>query len=103
MHRFKDSCLTIAVFALLSTLSTERATADQTFRVCMGEDQANGCPVSKDAMFGCGVSPDAAAQSVCAVTRDGQKTVPGYRTVHEGSHDGGRCGYEWYRVTCLDK
>jgi hypothetical protein len=79
------------------------ASADQTVRVCIGEDQANGCPVSKDAMFGCGMSIDAAAGQVCTVTRDGKKVVSPYRVMHQGSHDGGRCGYEWYQVTCLDQ
>jgi hypothetical protein len=76
--------------------------AERNVRVCMGEDQANGCPVSRDAMFGCGVSIDAAASQVCAITKNGQKTVSPYRYLHQGSHEGGRCGYEWYSVTCID-
>jgi hypothetical protein len=85
-----------AIFAisLTSGLTAFSAFADQTFRVCSGEDQANGCPVSKDVMFGCGVSPDQMATSVCAITSAGQKKVQDYRIVRQGSHDGGSCGYE---------
>jgi hypothetical protein len=93
--------ITALLFTVIAILLPGRnASADQTIRICIGEDQANGCPVSKDAMFGCGTSIDVAASQVCA-TKDGRKTVSPYRAIHQGSHDGGRCGYEWYLVTCL--
>jgi hypothetical protein len=95
----------IIVYAIAFTLAPvvsilpSAAFADH-FRVCMGENQANGCPVSHDAMFGCGVSIDDAANQLCAVTTNGQKTVAPYNYVHQGSHGGNRCGYEWYDLNC---
>jgi hypothetical protein len=91
-------CATIVNLALMNS-----SFANQTIRICIGEDQANGCPVSKDAMFGCGTTIDAAASQVCAITREGNKVISPYRVIHQGSHEGGRCGYEWYQVTCLDQ
>jgi hypothetical protein len=90
-------CCGGVIFGTISWIGL--ALAD-TFRVCMGEDQANGCPVSHDAMFGCGVSIDQAASQLCAITQNGQKTVAPYNYVHQGSHEGGRCGYEWYSLNC---
>jgi hypothetical protein len=98
-----NSISRISLIALFFGLVTVPAVADQAFRVCSGEDQANGCPVSKDVMFGCGVSPDQMATSVCTITDNGQKKVQPYRIVRQGSHDGGQCGYEWYSVTCIGK
>src|SRR5437660_141142 len=71
------------------------------FRVCIGEYE-DKCPVSKDAMFGCGTTFDQAATSLCAITVDGQKKVSPYRVIPQGTHDGNRCGYSWGRIQCLD-
>ncbi|TCU17885.1 hypothetical protein EV132_1031 [Rhizobium sullae] len=76
------------------------ALADYKVRICTGEDQANGCPVSHDAMFGCGVSYDQAAEVVCTVTENAQKQVLPYTVLPQGTHSGGRCGYGWALVTC---
>ena len=89
----------VSIISLCLSTSINSAAAD-TIRVCFGEDQANGCPVNKDAMFGCGVSIDQAAEQVCAITRKGVKEVAPYNYIHQGSHEGGRCGYEWYSLTC---
>jgi len=101
--RKNKTVFSFSVIAIVYGLAGVPANADQTYRVCTGEDQANGCPVSKDAMFGCGTSPDQMAASVCTVTVDGQKKVQPYRVLRQGSHDGGRCGYEWYAVTCVSQ
>lgn len=98
MRYFTAYTIAITV-ATIGSILPSAAFADH-FRVCMGEDQANGCPVSHDAMFGCGVSIDAAANQLCAVTTNGQKTVAPYNYVHQGSHSGGHCGYEWYDLNC---
>jgi hypothetical protein len=86
---------------LFLTLAETSAFADYTVRICIGEDQANGCPVSKDAMFSCGTSYDEAASLVCTITVSGQKKVKPYRAIPQGTHEGGRCGYGWALVTCI--
>jgi hypothetical protein len=85
----------------LFAFQTVPADADYTKRVCGGEDQANGCPVSKDIMLGCNPSPDDAGRAACAYTSNGQTKVYNYHVDRQGSHDGGRCGYVWYLVTCF--
>jgi hypothetical protein len=77
------------------------ARADYAKRVCGGEDQANGCPVGKDIMLGCNPTEDQAAEAACSYTSNGVKKIYDYHVDREGSHDGGRCGYVWYRVTCF--
>ena len=92
--------MTLFVSILTVFAGMPLASRADAFRVCFGEDQANGCPVGHDAMFGCGVSIDDAAQQLCAITQNGQKTVAPYNYVHQGSHSGGHCGYEWYSLNC---
>jgi hypothetical protein len=71
------------------------------YRLCIGEfDQK--CPVAHSVYAGCGADPQAVAASTCAIYLDGQKKSVPYRIVHQGSHDGNRCGYEWYSINCLD-
>jgi hypothetical protein len=78
------------------------AFADRDVRVCIGEDQANGCPVAHNAMYRCNTTIVDAAKAVCTVyNRNGTQTVSPFRFVHQGSHEGGHCGYEWYVVTCV--
>jgi len=69
-------------------------------RVCFGEDQANGCPVSHDAMYGCGVSIDDVAPQICSVRVNGKRKELPYSVVKQGAHSGGHCGYDWYQLTC---
>ncbi len=77
--------------------------ADQTFRPCVGQYD-DKCPVSHDAWFGCGTTPAQMAKQLCTVNYpDGTTKESPYRYVHQGSHDGNSCGYEWYSLTCLDK
>ena len=71
-------------------------------RVCIGEYE-DKCPVSKQAFFGCGTTFDQAANSVCAITIDGQRKVSPYRVIKQGDHDGNRCGYTWGVIQCLDR
>ena len=92
-----------AVLGFVGLSTSKLVFADYKLRICIGEDQANGCPVAKDAMFGCGTTADHGAENVCTITKNGKKEVLSYRLVHEGSHSGGRCGYEWYLVTCMSK
>ena len=98
VHR---SLLFVGITSTVMTLST-LAHSEYRVRVCVGEDQANGCPVTHDAMFGCGTSFDEAAESVCTVTSGGKKSVLPYSIIKQGSHSGGRCGYDWAQVTCRD-
>jgi hypothetical protein len=94
--------LVIAVLGL-AAIYTAPANADYNKRVCGGEDQANGCPVSKDIMLGCNPTPDDAGRAACSYTRNGQTKVYDYHVDRQGSHDGGKCGYVWYQVTCMTK
>jgi hypothetical protein len=92
--------LSMIVIATAICLSGAPIALADHFRVCFGEDQANGCPVAHDAMYGCGASIDDAASQICAVTTNGKRTVAPYSFVRQGSHGGGRCGYDWYDLNC---
>jgi len=97
-------CIHHSLIALMSLviLQATPAFADYTRRVCGGEDQANGCPVSKDIMLGCNPTIQQVIAAACTIYRsNGQKEVLDARVDRQGSHDGGRCGYVWYSVTCL--
>lgn len=79
------------------------SSADMKFRPCVGEYD-DKCPVAHDAWFGCGTTPDQMGQTLCTVHYpDGKTKTSPYRYVHQGSHEGNRCGYEWYSLTCLDE
>ncbi len=95
---------TLAVMFFLDSiaLSGFPALADYSKRVCGGEDQANGCPVSKDIMLGCNPTPQQLIAAACTVYKpDGTTSVYSARIERQGSHDGGSCGYAWYLVTCI--
>jgi hypothetical protein len=86
----------------LATFSSFPAKADFSKRVCGGEDQANGCPVSKDIMLGCNPTPQQLIAAACTVYQpDGTTSVYPARIERQGSHSGGSCGYAWYVVTCI--
>jgi hypothetical protein len=86
---------------ILSLLLSSSAHAEYSVRICIGED-GNKCPVQYEAFYGCGTSYDNAAEDVCTITNNGQKEVLRYRMIKQGTHEGGQCGYGWFRVTCLD-
>ncbi|MER8689692.1 hypothetical protein [Mesorhizobium sp. M0028] len=88
------------VFATLAFAGP--AAADYTKRVCGGEDQANGCPVSTDIMVGCNPSPADAVRAACTIISNGQEKVLDGHADRQGSHGGGSCGYTWYLVTCME-
>jgi hypothetical protein len=91
----------LSTFAAVVCISMP-ATADYSKRVCGGEDQANGCPVGKDIMLGCNPTPQQLIAAACTIYKpDGTRTTLPARIEHQGSHEGGRCGYEWYSVTCI--
>jgi hypothetical protein len=72
------------------------------YRLCIGEFDEK-CPVSHNVWAGCGANPDTVADNTCAVTVGGQKKLIPHRLIHQGSHDGNRCGYEWYSIECMDQ
>jgi hypothetical protein len=72
------------------------------YRLCIGEFDEK-CPVAHNVYAGCGANPDTVADNTCAVTVQGQKKFMPHRLIHQGSHDGNRCGYEWYSVECIDQ
>ncbi len=76
--------------------------AAKDYRLCIGEFDEK-CPVSHNVFAGCGANPHAIADETCALVVQGQKTYVPHRLIHQGSHDGNRCGYEWYSIECIDK
>lgn len=97
MSPFRHIFIGIAMAATLQS----PALADYSKRVCAGEDQANGCPVSHDIMFGCYPAPQQMGDAACSIYENGQKKTLPFHIDHQGSHSGGKCGYEWYLVTCI--
>ncbi|MBR1205868.1 MULTISPECIES: hypothetical protein [unclassified Bradyrhizobium] len=92
---------TLVLAIAMATSFAMPASADYNKRVCGGEDQANGCPVSKDIMLGCNPTEDDAGNAACSYTSNGQRKVFDYHADRQGSHEGGKCGYTWYLVTCF--
>lgn len=88
-----------SIWCALVLAGTGPANADQ-YRVCVGEYE-NNCPVSHDATFPCGTSPDDAARQLCTITDNNQRKTTPYKIIRQGSHDGNRCGYEWFMVICV--
>jgi hypothetical protein len=89
------------VLLSLAAFQAAPAIADYAKRVCGGEDQANGCPVSHDIMLGCNPTEEQVAAAACTITRNGQRVLLDYHVDRQGSHSGGKCGYAWYLVTCF--
>ena len=69
-----------------------------TVRACVAD---KSCPVPAQALFPCGTPEDAAAARICAMVKDGRRTVSPYRVVPQGRQEGGNCG-AWFLVTCFD-
>lgn len=86
--------------ALVIASTAFPASADQTKRVCMG---GNGCPWTADGWYPCGNSIDDIAAEVCAVTRDGVKSVRAYSSIHISTKGGGQCGFNLHDLTCHDE
>jgi hypothetical protein len=88
--------LLVAVTLLAISPATGRE-----YRLCVGEFDEK-CPVSHNVSGGCGANADAIADATCAIRLQGEvKHIP-YRLIHQGTHEGNRCGYEWYSIECLD-
>jgi hypothetical protein len=83
------------------TLQLLSMAAARDYTLCIGEFDEK-CPVAHNVFGGCGSKPDAIADSTCAIRFQGQVTSIPYRIIHRGSHDGNRCGYEWYLIECLE-
>jgi hypothetical protein len=89
----------ILVFAAISLLVlTAQSKAQQSFRICIG-DASDRCPVGHDTWADCNSNVDAKARSICTFTQD-KKTLLPYQVISQGSHDGGSCGYHWYKINC---
>jgi hypothetical protein len=91
------------LFGVVAALASSGAPsfADQDFRACAGEYDSK-CPVAHNAWFGCGTPPEQMAKNLCAVHYpNGTTKHSPFRYVHQGSHDGNKCGYEWYLITCI--
>jgi hypothetical protein len=68
-------------------------------RFCIG---SGNCPVLVQVMKNCGSDADQIAQEICTVRRaGGERRELEYQLLHEGTRDGGKCGYNWYTVVCL--
>lgn len=98
-HQFR---FRMASASLFFAICISPAFADYQIRVCQGEDQANGCPVAADAMFGCYTSVNDIARTVCAITdpNTGIPKILNYSYIPQGQHGGGKCGYDWGLITC---
>jgi hypothetical protein len=75
--------------------------AAKDYRLCIGEFDGKS-PVAPIVYAGCGADPQKVAAETCAIYVEGQPKAVPYRLIHEGSHDGNRCGYEWYTIQCLE-
>jgi hypothetical protein len=70
-------------------------------RFCIG---SGNCPVVVQIMRDCGSDADQIAQEICILRRaGGEKRELEYQLLHEGTRDGGKCGFNWYTVVCLLK
>ncbi|NEJ95347.1 hypothetical protein ELI24_09870 [Rhizobium ruizarguesonis] len=87
--------------ALGACFPTPSAAADINMRVCFGDEQPFGCPVSADAMFGCDRRPEDTFKEICSKIENGQRIQLPYRAAQQGNHSGGACGYSWYQLTCI--
>jgi hypothetical protein len=68
-------------------------------RFCIG---SGNCPVVVQVMKNCGSDADQIAQEICTIHRAGrERRELEYQLLHEGTRDGGKCGYNWYTVVCL--
>ncbi len=88
-----------AALSLVSTFFSFAAARE--YRLCVGEFDEK-CPVSHNVFAGCGANADTVADNTCAIRLQGQLRHIPYRLIHQGSHDGNRCGYEWFSIECLD-
>lgn len=97
--RIRSSILLGLLAAGVLFALAQPASADAfTKRVCIGEEQS-GCPEVSDPalVFSCGTDPRDVAQIVCR----GDGVQRQNNVLREGSRGGGRCGYEWYLITCV--
>jgi hypothetical protein len=99
MRLFSKSPAAVAIATFLS-LYFPPAFGSQ-YRLCIGEFDEK-CPVVHNVFGGCGSDPNILADNTCAIRmQESVKHLP-YRIIHQGSHGGNRCGYEWYSIECLD-
>lgn len=85
----------------LFLIHTSSAIADYSKRVCGGEGDKDKCPVTVDIMIGCNPTDVDAVAAACTVISNGQRKVLNGHADPQGTHEGGRCGYRWYQVTCF--
>jgi hypothetical protein len=97
----KRACASLIILLSFAAFQPLPAVADYSKRVCGGEDQANGCPVAKDIMLGCNPTEEQIAAAACTIVSNGQRKILDYHIDRQGSHEGGKCGYAWYLVTCF--
>src|SRR5262245_48471044 len=70
-------------------------------RFCIG---SGTCPVVAPIIRNCGSDADQIAREICTLRRaGGERRELEYQLVHEGTRDGGKCGFNWYTVICLLK
>jgi hypothetical protein len=86
-----------ALFALAGNASAAEVT-----NVCIGEIEHN-CPASHNAFYSCGSDAHKIAKEICTVfTTEGVGAPARYRLIHYDSKGGNSCGYEFYKITCVD-
>jgi hypothetical protein len=89
---------------LISLLGTVSIANSESFKkvICIGEIEHN-CPFSRDLFYQAHSDIHGVAKEICTVWGTDGKQVPGrYRLEHIDSKPGNCCGYEQYRITCLD-
>src|SRR6476660_6650367 len=70
-------------------------------RFCIG---SGNCPVVVQVTRNCGSDADQIAQEICVLRRaGGERRELEYQLLHEGTRDGGKCGFNWYTVVCILK
>ncbi len=88
------------VFGLLFATAFCSEALSQSTRFCIGEKR---CPASSPSLYPCGSNAEQIAEEICTVRLGGgDKKVLPHRLEPEGTHNGHRCGYSWYKVTCIN-
>jgi len=68
-------------------------------RFCIG---SGNCPVLVQVTKNCGSDANQVAQEICTIHRaGGESRALEYQLLHEGTRDGGKCGFNWYTAVCL--
>ena len=102
MHRMTLNALSAGLLVALTSVSPAQELPrpqELRTRFCIG---SGNCPVLVQVTRDCGSNADQIAQEICTLHRPGgERRELEYQLLHEGTRDGGKCGYNWYTVVCF--